>query len=70
MNLSDRLKTASGRRAASVAGRKTLVRLLHGLGEDDHAMAAQLQVSVRTVANIRRELGLPVHRKRIVSPPR
>lgn len=66
MDLSNRLATASGRRAATIAGRKALVRLLHGLGEDDHAMAAQLQVSVRTVANIRRELGLPVHRKRSV----
>lgn len=55
--------SASGRRASMREFRRALVVLLHGIGDDDHTMAAVLHVSVRTVANLRREEGLPVHRK-------
>ncbi|MFC3833948.1 MULTISPECIES: hypothetical protein [Deinococcus] len=52
-----------GHRASLREFRKTLVVLLHGIGDDDHTIAALLGVCTRTVANLRREEGLPVNRK-------
>lgn len=64
MKLPARLLTAAGRRAHTASFRKLMVRAMHTIGEDDHAIAEFLGVSIRTVANARREAGLPVNRKR------
>lgn len=64
MNLPKYLMTPAGRRAHTASFRKLMVQALHLLGQDDHTMAEILGVSVRTVANARREAGLHVHRKK------
>lgn len=64
MKLPASLATAAGRRAYTALSRKLLVRAMHMTGEDDHAIAEFLGVSIRTVANARREAGLSVNRKR------
>lgn len=63
MKMPAHLKTAAGRRAYTASFRKLMVKVMHLLGEDDHAIAEALGVSVRTVANARREAGLAVNRK-------
>lgn len=44
--------------------RQLCIEALHADGCTDHHMAALLGVSVRTIANERRVLGLPVNRKK------